>query len=767
MPKSRETDVVGDIGAHLAAEVLTPIATVEPRGETMELDFYCELRKYPGCAFHVQAKGSSKPKYVDGFIRSSSISRKTIEEYWLKQPYPVYVIMSDTRARRTFYTRVSADTYEPGQTETYSFKIPLSHELTVENVGLLVPEILRCQLQVTPEWASEKAAEFQETHPFLCHDLDQIDSFLEIMRGSDQSLQLQSKLAIQSMAQTGLLNSQRLESELISILKNCKDRITQSHVLDTLVAIQSPNAAHEVIKQIDRNTRLYEYQSAEPMWRHTYVGFLFRGLARLKITNIREEIRRLIDHPDPNVLQGTLQLIGELKLSGFLDETMMLLDHADRGVRLQASRTLSVLDQGNVESALTSLLRPESTPRQIASAIDALTQSGNAAGSRKVVEFKSHPSPGVRASVARYLGASKAEIHFEDILSLLEDDYPDVSSEALQAWMSLSTVPPQRKEEAILPRLRDAFVAGRELQASALMGALSPYASSASYETLVFIYRRDRGETRNYASFDQYGNWLSTVPIDLRTTALNILKKFDITELHDDICESIKNCERDLLPRYLEVAREKQIVSAFDAIASLSRARFEFWSGFCLQTMCEISLPDTLEWCKKVVVSTESLKILAECCDLLERHHVDARLIEHFVPRLLALFSDLKNRSVPFLYRLVRRYQLVNAATYIVADLPLLLGPARDSLRLPVSEMFETLAALDYPRGHEELVKFLPQFPPDFRRAVIDYLWRYQPTKALPVIKQGMRDPELSIREFCEVLLTKANNEPSTPVSPH
>ena len=728
----------------------------------MELDYYCELRKYPDCAFHVQAKGSSRPKCVNGFIRSNSISRKTIEEYWLKQPYPVYVLMSDTRARRTFYIRASADTYQAGSTETYSFKIPLTHELTVENVGLLVPEILHCQPHVTPEWASERAAEFQKMHPFLCHDLDRINSLLEIMRGSDQSLQLQSKLAIQSMAQAGLLDSQRLESELISILKNCKDRITQSHVLDTLVAIQSPNAAHEVIKQIDRNTRLYEYRLSEPMWRHTYITFLFRGLARLKITNIREEIKRLIGHPDPNVLRGTLQLISELKLPGFLDEIVMLLDHPDRGIRSQASRTLSVFDQDKVESALASLLHPQSTPRQIASAIDTLTQSGNAAGSGKVIEFKSHPSPNVRASVARYLGVLKEEEYFEDILSLLEDDYPDVSSAAQQAWITLSSVPSQRKEESILPKLRDAFVTGRELQASALMGALSPYASIASYETLAFIYRNDHGQVRNYASFDQYGNWLSTVPIDLRTAALNILKRFDISELHDDICNSIQACERDLLPRYLEVAGEMKIENAFKAITSLPRARFEFWSGFCLQAMCAINLTDTLEWCKEVVVTTESLKILEECCDLLDRHHIDARSIKHFTLRLLALFSDPRNRCFPFLYRLVRRYQLVNAATYIVADLPLLLGPARDNLRLPASEMFETLAALDHPKGHEELVKFLPQFPPDLRRTILDYLWRHQPAKALPAIKQGMRDPELNIREFCELLLKSSNGEPST-----
>src|SRR3954447_21988541 len=103
MPKSKKTDVSGDIGAHLAAGVLAPIATVEARGETMELDFYCELRAHAGCSFHVQAKGSEVPTYGNEFITSLSISRRTVEDYWLKQVYPVYILMADVRSRRVFY----------------------------------------------------------------------------------------------------------------------------------------------------------------------------------------------------------------------------------------------------------------------------------------------------------------------------------------------------------------------------------------------------------------------------------------------------------------------------------------------------------------------------------------------------------------------------------------------------------------------------------------------------------------------------------------
>jgi hypothetical protein len=314
MPKSRPTDVTGDVGAHLAATVLAPIATVERRDETMELDFYCELRTHPGCAFHVQAKGSEEPTYGQDTISSLPVSRKTVQEYWLPQIYPVYVVMADVRAKRLFCLRVTKETYEPGDSETCTFRIPLANELTAENVGRLMPEILASQPKMTPAEAAKHAADFQQRNPLLCHDLTEIDAFLEIMRGSDQTAQFNAKIAIQTLVKSSRMDSHRLESGLIEIFRNCKDRITQHHVLDTLVAIDAGNAGPEIVKQIDRNTRTYEYLSLDPESRHPNIDFLFHGLARLRPPHLVDDVRRLVNHPDPVVLRGTLWLIGELKI---------------------------------------------------------------------------------------------------------------------------------------------------------------------------------------------------------------------------------------------------------------------------------------------------------------------------------------------------------------------------------------------------------------------------------------------------------------------
>lgn len=257
MAKNRATDVTGDVGEHLAAAVLAPIATVERRGEGMELDYYCELREHPGCVFHVQAKGSVTPCYSQNMISSLPIKRSTIEEYWFKQPYPVYILMSDTRRGSTYRIRVSECSYQQGESETYTFRIPISNELTRENVGLLADEILRHQPQLNAQDAKRLAEDYRAQHPLLCHDLDHIDSLLEMMRGTDQHEQVKAKVAIQALTDDGELGSHRLENGLIAIFQNCKDRITQHHALDTLVALRATGASSEIIKQIDRNTRLY------------------------------------------------------------------------------------------------------------------------------------------------------------------------------------------------------------------------------------------------------------------------------------------------------------------------------------------------------------------------------------------------------------------------------------------------------------------------------------------------------------------------------
>jgi hypothetical protein len=285
------------------------------------------------------------------------------------------------------------------------------------------------------------------------------------------------------------------------------------------------------------------------------------------------------------------------------------------------------------------------------------------------------------------------------------------------------------------------------------MGVLASCASEASREILIHIYHQDDGLLENYESFDPYGNWLFSALIDLKTQALGILRRFDISELYSDIVKSLQTCELDLLHRYLEVAGEKKIPEAFNILASFPLERFEDLAGFILQTMYMIDPKRTIDWAREAVRMTSSLGLMSSSCDFLESHGVDPKQIEGFTARLLDFFSEQSNRCYPWMYWLIRRYRIEEAGPWIVHDLPLLFGPDADILNMPIYEMFETLAFLEYLEGHQQLVRLLPDSPPHFRKAILEYLGQYRLRTALPEFQRYRTDPELSIRELCEQLL--------------
>ena len=88
--------VIGNQGEALVRLILLEIATVNSLTDDPGLDFHCELLDSHGSTFYVQAKGSMSPTYPGNTISSLPILRRTVEENWLKQSDPVFLMMSDT-----------------------------------------------------------------------------------------------------------------------------------------------------------------------------------------------------------------------------------------------------------------------------------------------------------------------------------------------------------------------------------------------------------------------------------------------------------------------------------------------------------------------------------------------------------------------------------------------------------------------------------------------------------------------------------------------
>ena len=755
MPKSRATDVTGDVGAHLVAVVLAPIATVEARGENIELDYYCELRTHAGCAFHVQAKGSEEPTYGKDFISSLSISRRTVEDNWLKQVYPVYVLMADVRTHRVFFVRVAKDNYEPGCSETCTFRIPLMQELTAENVGNLMPDILANQPKMTPEEATRTAAQFRQDNPLLCHDLSEIDAFLEIMRGSDQTAQMNAKVAIRTLVASSRLDSHRLEAGLIEIFRNCKDRITQSHELDTLVAIGATGAGPEIIKQIDRNTRTYEYMSLRQEVRHPNIDFLFQGLARLCPPRLVEEVKRLFDHPDPVVLRGALWLVGDLKLRGLNDRLMGFLNSQYPAIRDDAARVLAALNQKGTKIELLKILGKPTTPKQLAAAINALTQSRSFIAEQEVVGCLSHEASDVRTAAIGYLGATENALHFNRFVKALRDEEPEVRQKAAHSITRLSSVPHAEKEVTLLNALSDIFDAGETPQTAAVMSAVAELAGNASRATLVKIFHLADNKSLRHAYYDEHGSWRLTIPINLKTQALDILSRGNIDDLTDEIVDGITHSDEDSLGAYLRIVAEKRIIGAFEVIKSLPHGLIACCADQIVMTAYALKPDETVLWAIEQLLKSPDPQVFFGFCRSLHCLGVDLQTAPGFIDHVQHLFSILENRAWPNMYNLVRRYQVPGSSQVISDDLKLVMNGKSRELNMPVWDMYETIAVLPDTDGHEKLLQHIRICPAHHRLPILEYLSQYRPELARVELPNHIDDADLIVREGVEKLIDR------------
>lgn len=668
--------------------------------------------------------------------------------------------MADIRYKRVFYYRVTPENYESGDSQTCTFRIPLTNELTSENIGHLLTDICACQPHMTPQEANQMAAQFQQQNPTLCHDLNEIDAFLEIMRGSDQMAQVQAKVALQALVDASQLDSKRLESGLLEIFKNCKDRITQSHVLDTLVAIKATTAAPEIIRQIDRNIRLHEYLSQDPSWRHIFIDFLFHGLARLQPPRLDKEIRPLLHHLDPVVLKGALWLVGQLRMRGFNDRLFELLNSPHQSVRDAAAKTIAALDQKETKSRLKTLINAPNTTAHLAAVIGALTDSKCFDAEEAVVKCLAHGAADVRAAAVQHLAASENAAHFDVLIIALADEEPEVRQQAAAGIARLSSVPPMDKEASLLRSLRDAFTAGKVPQAAAIMAELAQYAGEASRPTLVEIFRLADGRSINQTYFNENGDWRMVISINLKTQALGILSRGSVDDLVDEILLGLTHCDRDSLGSYLQVVAEKEIARAFDVLKGLSPQLIASNPMGVLSTALSLEPQDALTWAIDTLIQTGFTDIFLGFCAALEGHGVDLSVIPGFLARLRELFSVLENREIPGLYRLVRRYQVPEATSFIADDLRLTLGTAASERNIPVWEMYETLAVLPDSAGHERLLRHLAVCPPDHRLPILEYLAKYRPELARDELPRHLGDAEFVVREGAKRLIADLSTTP-------
>lgn len=776
MGRTTEANKIGDVGEHMAATLLSRVAIVNRCERDIGLDFHCELREKPMFEFYVQAKGSESPTYTTTkkTISSLSVECETIEKYWCKKLFPVFVFMSDITRNKTYYTIVDEETYKPSKEDqdTYTFSIPLSNEVTLDNIGKFRDIVVERQPNLSQEDLKLDLDEYYRKHPELYHDLDELDQLLEVMRGSDQEAQMEVRLLLKRQVEAGIPVAGRLRDGLTQIFINCKDRITQNHALKTLVSLGESSIIPEILRQIDRNIHLYEYRRHNGQgWRSPYTDFLFYALVELQATSILPDLKRFLSIKDIAVNLNAMQTCGRLKLDGAIEDIIPFLGHPDDWVRYQASQALSQLSSSRVNRKLENLFEVSQDALQIAGIVQALAEQKNDQVEEEVLRLADNPNRNVRRSVALYLGAVDPIRHASRLLHMLvEDEDHKVRTAALQSiHQCLPTEypeefddldlqlpiqnPPMRPEELeklALPLLQKAFADRQVLQ----MDSLLPFCKGkASVSILIDIYLDSDLPRQAFEFLGPTGELESTREIHLKPVVLNILKQYNPLRIRADVVEQIESADPRERHYYIAAAGEMKLDTAFEPITTLIEQNGVQHRHFVVSSLLDIDKERARRWASDTLRSNPSLETSLVCFDIIHQAGEDQIDRDLITEQILCLMEIDEVRQTRQIYDYVDRYQVVGASPLIVDHLRT--GP---SVELPLAlRMFKTLAALKTEEGRDVLIEAMQvNYIP--KRPLIEYLSEIGDSESMQAITEYRDDPDPEVNKLVERILADAEN---------
>jgi HEAT repeat protein len=665
--------------------------------------------------------------------------------------------MSDTRRRRTYYLPVTKETYRPrdGKSKTHVFVISLQNEVTEENIGTFVADVTSRQPKMSAEDVSAWIETYKQENPLLYQDLDQIETFLQIMRGSDQDAQVKAKYVIKEMFESGALDSARLVNGLLAIFQNCRDRITQNHVLETLVFLKARQVIPDIVKQISNNLSLPEYQKAHPEHRSPYTSFLFAALVQLEARSILRDIRVYFQHPESHLVQEAVFACGELRLKGGASDILRLLSHPDANVRIIAAQALAKYGHKYIVEECVTTLRRAYINEAVHGAIYVLAYFKKHEHIEDVIRFVNDDDPHIRQAVSHYLGQVNATQYAYLLIDLMVDNDLDVRSQACLSFIDNLSLDNNQKEKLVLPKLEAAFDQGEEIKVASLLGVVQRCGSDTSKPLLLRIYWEDDGVLVNHIITDANGHARGVQPIDLKTCALEILKRFDIAEIRDDIVRQISHSGEDVLVRYISTAWELKLPEAFDAITSIRDEYMLNLSGFIVTGLIELDRDRAANWALSEIEKRPSFPVCLVCCSIFELMGLQKQVANIVHIQLWGHFQEAANRLVPGIYRFLREYEVVETIPVIISDLNAdRYGDLEEyQALLLIDQMLQTLGVIGGQQGHDFLIGLLSTAGLRFKMQILHLLSSVADEPSMEAIKKCLYDPDSDVRELANRLI--------------
>lgn len=566
--KSQKTGYTGESNARLC---LSRVAFVNKYECDFGLDFFCELTQDKSQNFFVQAKSSRSPKRDENFIYSLPVRMETVKDYWLKKTYPVFVVMSDlSEMGQVYYLLVNHETlgnplYEKSE-KSIRFRIPLANKLSSFD-------------ETNPEFIQEVMTNQASQLSFEVTDLEEVN-LLKIMRGSDQSKQIKVREIIKNNLKKYKAKS-AFKKALRDILIGCKDRVTQHHVLETLILLDDKKIIKEIPEQIERNTKLFDYRSAEETRKYTFTSFLFDGLVKLKAKpDIYEEIRSFLDSGEMNLIRDVIRTVGGLKIEKGVDMVLSFFQSDRMEIRWEAYEALAKISGSKLNGKLYKLIKNSSYGNEVSSAIYccSIKNLKSTALIEAILDNIGNKSPKVRKSICKYLGEVKVKNRIELLKLLLFDESHEVRREARRSLLGIDEKDIGDIEANVLTRYTD--MDGLLYKAD-LIGTLNEFATRKSISFLKkVIVNEQKTKSAQYTGLDGYSR---NATINLGANAMVVLIKL----IGDGATPLLLTSLEESTDEYFQVRvvmalgnlRDKRALETLEKIEKKSDGRLANWAG--------------------------------------------------------------------------------------------------------------------------------------------------------------------------------------------
>jgi hypothetical protein len=590
------TDITGDRGEYLIRLVLSSIANVNKPDKDTGLDVHCTLRNKEEIEFYAQTKGSQFPTYKGNFIFSLPIETSVVEKKWLKKIYPVFLFMVDTTKNEIYFLHITKEIYETQKSkadqDTIKFKIPLSNKLDDTNIGqVLLPIILEHKPKghFDDNDLTNWFENYKKSYPLIFHGLNEIDSYLELLRSPNQDdiikgVQLIKKRysdipKVEMVIPMGVSPMDfhlyiphkqysnvkqlpyKLQKGIIDILKISHDNVTQHHIIGIITHFQIFDAIEEIIKRIERNLLSYEFHRLIPPLKYTLFSFLFEALIELNATKIYPKIKQFLDYNVEYLIREVLQVVKVLKIEEAKEDVINLLAFGvnwekHRLVRHEACETLAVLKfkPKEFDSLINRIINSNNIFEQ-ASGIYLLALKEDNRLFKNIPNLLRINNEDILLNLIFYIGSLGFENDFKgELIDLFLKDNFNLKNEAHKVLHYSEKITKKDKEDLAIRLLKE----GHEEQ------NLSKFGGG---QQLLFVHHtiENINEIANIFK-DSFTKQLSTIPKEYYAPLFQIIEKYNLPDIYDFFIERMQDNDNSFIG-YINLYNHK--VLTFELLSSI------------------------------------------------------------------------------------------------------------------------------------------------------------------------------------------------------